>query len=197
MLRSIVGIARIFTLGGADLVAFFASCFLGFLAGSHFPAGQWSTFAGVAVAYHLFLAWLLFVAEEEMHLSMGVFSSLLTHAACMAVVCGSAFAAVSAAQQGPAVNIPGLGLLRFGAVFLAIFERNWLFGAKTRFFETEGPAKPASNVFLTGEDYEEFLQHLAARDSLTLRPGTSVTAEYQRWRNARARGQGVGVGGGR
>jgi hypothetical protein len=191
MLRSIVGIARIFALGGADLVAFFASCLLGYLAGSYLPAGQWSGFAGVAVAYHLFVAWLLIVADEEMHFSMGVFSSLLTHVACMAVVCGSSFAAVSASQQGAASSLPGLGLLRFSVIFLAIFERNWLFGAKTRFFKTEEPAAPASNVFLSGEDYEEFLQHLASRDPLTLKPGTSVTAEYHQWRNARASGQGL------
>ena len=80
----------------------------------------------------------------------------------MAAVCGAAFTAVSVAHQGAASNIPCLGLLRFGVVFLAIFERNWLFGAKTRFFKGEEPVAPAPNVFLTGEDYEEFLQHLAA-----------------------------------
>src|SRR5271163_1378176 len=90
MLRSIVGIARIFTLGGADLVAFCASCILGYLAGLYLPVGSWSSFAGVAVAYHLFLLWLLIATEEEVHFSMDALSSLLTHAACVAAVCGLA-----------------------------------------------------------------------------------------------------------
>ena len=196
MLRSIVGVARIFTLGGADLVAFFASCILGFLAGVYLPVGPWASFAGVAVGYHLFLAWLLFGAEEEMHFSMGVLSSLLTHAACMAVAYGTSFMAPAVSYAGEVTSIRGVGLLRFGVVFLAIFERNWLFAAKSSFSKPEKGAAPPSKVFLTGEDYEEFLQHLASRNPLAQKAGTSVTAEYQKWRDARARGQGVAAGSG-
>jgi hypothetical protein len=103
------------------LVVFLICSGIGYLLGEYLPA-PWASYVSILVSYHLFLAWLVFTADHEAGLSMPVLSTVLTHAACLAVLIGLAIGRR---------YIPFLGLVRIFVPGLAPFECNWLFAAGT------------------------------------------------------------------
>ena len=80
-------------------------------------------------------------------MSMSVFSTIVTHAACMGVV----FTFVLGRHF-----IPYFGLARFGIAALAIFESGWLFVKPT--IKKQIP-DPTPVVTSTADDYQEWLAH--------------------------------------
>lgn len=187
MLRSILWISRMFAMGGIDLLVFFAACFIGMLAQAYLPDGPLWTGVGALISYHLFLAWLLISSDQGVPLGRDTIATITTHLACSAVVYSVAWSAQAIGNYGIIASVPGVRFLGYIITLLAIHEQRWLLTGQRRIAQSQQPEAPSPDLTLTGEDYEEFLSYLAARDPLSLRPGTSVTSEYTQWRLARAR----------
>lgn len=190
MLRSVIWISRLLTMGGVDLLVFVAACLLGLTVQVYLPNEPWSTGIGVLVAYHLFLAWLLISSDQGVPLGKNTFSTITTHLACMAVAYSCAWSAQEVGNYAFFALIPGFRFLGFFITLLAFHEQRWLLTGQTKSAQPEQPAAPAPDMTLTGEDYEEFLRYLATRNPMSVPPGTSVTTEYTQWRRARARSRG-------
>ena len=193
MLRVVIGFSRLLAVGGIDLVAFFVACFIGLIVRVFLPVEPWSIGIAVLVSFHLFLAWLLIGSNQEVPLGKDTFSTIATHLACTAVVYCVAWSAQAIGHYGLFAAFPGVRFLGFLIVLLAIHEQRWLLTGRKRSFQSQQPEAPSPDFTLSGEDYEEFLRYLAARDPISVRPGTSVTAEYTQWRVARARSRGSAV----
>jgi len=115
-----MGISSLATKDGA---AFVVCNLLGFLLASMLPHGTLAIVVSILISYHLFLTWLLISADRTVGVSLPIFSTIFTHACCMAVVVALPFARHA---------IPLFSLIRFGASYLAKFERDWLFRAETK-----------------------------------------------------------------
>lgn len=170
-------------LSGLDAGAFLVCSVLGFLAGHYLPPGIWSISISILVSYHLFLAWLVITADHPVGVSLPILATILTHLACVTVVL---FVIL-----GRNV-IPFFWLIRYCIPGLAPFEREWLFkGARKRPEETPvtevDPAIAAVHAAATGDDYEAWQQHLARRNPLSRKPGTTLKDEYEQFMAARVK----------
>jgi hypothetical protein len=82
---------------GPDIGGFAVCILIGFFFGSFAPAGSPASFyITVLVSYHFFLAWLILFSSEhkEAGVSLPIWQTLLTHAACMFVIIGPVVTAV-------------------------------------------------------------------------------------------------------
>jgi hypothetical protein len=138
------------------------------------------------IFYHLFLGWLV-IGREQRVFSLPIVLTIFTHLALVGLVV--------AFGEGWKI-IPFFGYLRYATAFLAIFERNWLFGGETA-NKIEVPvqapvsAEAASAIgHATADDYEAWVQHLAHRNPLSRKPGTSVKDEFTQWMIDRAKSRG-------
>jgi hypothetical protein len=196
---------------GPDIAAFFVCAGIGFFAGSFAPSGSGaSLYVTVLVAYHLFLAWLVFLsstsfsygdgAQKKAAISLPIGHTLLTHAACLAVILGSVATAAhklslpATAQHGAAdPNPQGYIIYQVAKAIcgamagLAIFERRWLFSAEPTMQPATPAEAPPSPVLqaATADDMREWQQHLAQQKPGSRRPGSSLKAEYEQWLLAR------------
>jgi hypothetical protein len=171
--------------------AFIVSSLIGFVVARYLFDDVWAIFAYILISYHLFLLWLVITAEHEAGFSLPIFTTLITHLACVGVVVG-----ITIERH----YIPYFGLIRYFIPAMAPFERDWLFKA--------GPAKPPSILkeekkkktpdpaadkaaiaraieSATGEDHEAWTKYLAKRDSRLRKPGMTVKEEYEQWMVAR------------
>ncbi|MGD0831507.1 MAG: hypothetical protein ABR907_11220 [Terracidiphilus sp.] len=186
MLRAVLRFAK-----PADFFAFVICVVVGYFLGSMLPEGPWAAYTSNLVFYHLFLAWLVVDSGRDHGFTMPIVSTILTHAACLAIVI-----AYVAARDA----IPLFVLLRFLTAPLALFERNWLFSdSKERVREAKVMVAPVSEEAATtiaeasAEDYDAWMQHLAQRNALTRKPGMTIQDEYEQWMMARAKSRAKSV----
>jgi hypothetical protein len=166
---------------------------IGYWVGHFLPPGIWAIGVAVLVSYHLFLAWRVITAEHEVGFSLPIFSTIVTHLACVSLVVTLAF--------GRGV-IPFFWLVRYLIPALAPFERDWLFKAQkkrkieetpfatpsaTSTTSTSVPAVPTASSLATADDYEAWSYHLAHRNPLSRKPGTSIKDEYEQFMAARVK----------
>jgi hypothetical protein len=172
-----MGFISFLNLEGINIVGFFLASLLGFLAGTVVPEGAWATYTSILVSYHVFLAWLIIVDGNKTGVSLPIASTIVTHAACLALIL----------PLGMARHfIPFFSLFRYTIAALAIFERGWLFSGKSS--QTTQQAAPATPVPIdTAEDFRDWLQHLAQQKPGSRKPGSSLKAEYHQWLIARAK----------
>jgi len=185
MLSAGAGIARLLNLGGPDVAAFMIATLIGLVVDHYLPHGPWSGYVAVAVAYHLFLAWLVITADHETGMSLSIAGAVLTHVACLGVVCGLGVVRHSVLHFGLIRMIPGLSLLRYGVAGFAVFERNWLFSGGKKREEKEPVVEHALSTAASQEDYEAWVCYLGMPDRYFRRPGVSIKAEYEIWLRAR------------
>lgn len=171
---------------GKNLAAYLVCALIGFVIAFLLPTGWWSVFIYLLVTYHLYLGYHVLMAEHETGMSLPIFSTILTHVACVAlVVC-------FALERG---HIPFFGLIRYFVPALAPFEVKWLFSGNKAKKEVKVPvskekaaaAAAAIAATATADDYEEWLRYLARPDRPPRKPGMSVQDEYKQWLVARAR----------
>jgi hypothetical protein len=173
-------------LGGMNSIIFLVCSVIGYLAGRFLPEGAWATYTSILVSYHLFLAWLVVTSSKKTGLAMPIFSTILTHLACLALVVGVAMGRH---------YIPFFGLIRYLIPAIAPFERDWLFSEgrkKEEVPDTETATDTAAlTAAATGEDYEAWLHHLAKRSPSSVKAGTTVKQEYEQFIAARIRNRPV------
>ena len=193
MLSVGAGVARLLNLDGPDVGAFMIASLIGFMVDFYLPHGPWSGYVAVAVAYHLFLAWLVITADHETGMSLSVAGAALMHLACLGVICGIGVLRHSVPYFDVIRMIPGFSLLRYGVAGFAVFERNWLFiGGKKR-PEKEPVVENALSTMASQEDYEAWVCYLGQPDRYFRSPGVSIKAEYQMWLQARTQYRAMGM----
>ncbi len=203
---------------GPDIVAFLVCAAIGFFAGSFAPQGSGaSLYITVLVAYHLFLVWLIFLSgtsfsyggdvQKAAAISLPIGQTLLTHAACLAVILGTVATAahklsgvdaahgdVSAPNPQGYVTYQVAKVIAGAMAGFAIFERRWLFSSETA-LQPARPIESAPSPVLqaaTADDMREWQQYLAQRKAGSRRPGSSLKAEYEQWLLARQQARNSG-----
>jgi hypothetical protein len=179
--------------------SFLISVGVSYLIGYFFGQGPIATYASILISYHVYLGMLILLSDRKAGFSLPVGSTILTHSACLAVL-------VSLAMGRQ--HIPFFGMIRLFIPALAPFEANWLFGGEKKNAAqisvqqaaTSAPASTAKTVPVkataqslyaasTGDDFEEFLQHMKAGKRPFRKPGITVRQEYEAWLAARAKAQ--------
>ena len=188
------------------LIVFLACSGIGYVLGHYLPE-PWASYVSILVSYHLFLAWLVITAEHEGGLSLPVLPTVLTHAACLALLIGLAMGRRQA---------PILGLASIFVPGLAPFESNWLFGggrpkknadpkaagdlqgsrndaiAQDR-ISSDGVREATSDELgeaeaeYTANDHTAWLRYLAHPRRAFRKPGLTVAQEFKLWQAARVR----------
>lgn len=177
-------------------VSFLASVGIGYLIGYFFGHGPVPAFASILISYHVYLGMLILLSEREAGFSLPIGPTVLTHTACLAVLISIAMG------RG---HLPFFGMIRLFTPALAPFEANWLFGGErkkavqTVSATTAAPAPevkiapaaptPAPSLYAssTGDDFEQFLQHMKSGKRPFRKPGISIRQEYELWLAARAK----------
>jgi hypothetical protein len=181
------------------LIVFLICSGIGYLLGQYVP-DPLGTYVSILVSYHLFLAWLVITADHEGGLSLPVFDTVLTHAACLAVLIGLAMGRR---------YIPLLGLVRIFVPGLAPFECNWLFSggmarkkapqeaetavavvaAAPPASEGSGTAtsleSPPPQAEYTEDEHTAWIRYLVHKRRAFRKPGLSVADEFKLWQEAR------------
>lgn len=157
-----------------DVVAFLMSGVLGYLAASALSEYSWNGYAGILVAYHLFLGWLLFSSDGNNSPVFSRIGIVATHLACMAVVLS-----LASIRTHSAVWF----YLRYGVASLAFFEKEWVFsGAVKKIEERERPV-----VASTASEYELWLRMRAQRKHPAFYVGGSPKSDFEAWVKERAK----------
>jgi hypothetical protein len=173
-----MGLAAWLNLEGKDIAAFMVASLLGYLAGTLVPAGGWAVYVSILVSYHAFLAWLVITADHDVGISMSPASTIVTHLACLIVILplgmGRHF-------------IPFFGLFRYGIAGLAIFERGWLFTRNDSRPKEKETVSATPVIPSTGDDYQEWIRHLAEQKTASRKIGGSLKTEYEQWLLTRAK----------
>lgn len=177
-------------------IGFFVCSGIGYLIGHYMGTGAMAAYVSILVSYHLYLGFLVMIAEKETGFSLPIGHTIASHLACLAVVIGIAFGRH---------YIPFFGLVRLFVPAMAPFEVNWLFsggkkkaGASSSALEiapiasapvASEPAAQATPIataalapsFMTstGDDYEDFLLHMKAGKRPFRKPGISVKEEFE------------------
>jgi hypothetical protein len=94
-------------------IGFVVCSLIGYLLGRFLPQGAWSAYAPILISYHLYLVWLVIIADHETGFSMPVTHTILTHAAFLAALVGLAVGRN---------YVPFFGLIRIFVPSLAPFE---------------------------------------------------------------------------
>jgi hypothetical protein len=177
-------------------VSFLISAAVGYLIGYFFGHGAAATFASILISYHVYLGLLIALAEREGGFSFPIGPTILTHTACLAVLISLALGRD---------HIPFFAIIRIFVPALAPFEANWLFGGERKKAAQTNTAKAAAPISAanasvveitparslyeasTGDDFEEFLQHMKTGKRPFRKPGMTVRQEYELWLAARAK----------
>jgi hypothetical protein len=189
---------------GVDFGAFVICGLLGYLVGSFAPSGPPAIYTSVLVSYHLFLAWLIFLRKSDKRagVSLSVVQTILTHAACLALIVGPVAVALHSVQylwtphQDDAMNAYNTYRATRRAVRLveglccslagfAVFERQWLFTNESSEPKPQPVlATPPLTVRATPEDTAEWNRYVAANRK-SFPPGANLKTEYEKWLTAR------------
>lgn len=195
-----MGLLAFLNLEATDAGAFVVSCLLGYFAGTLPPPGTLAIFTTLLVAYHLFLAWLVFGSRYHIAAPSSIIAMLVTHGCCVVLVTAPVMMARNV--------VPFFDLFRYAMVGFALFERSWLFSGSdirqaakqalvmpeprrqltpkqlmpkakvaTTPAATTTVANPMFSMVRTGRALDAWEQHMARQ-----RPGTR---EYDRWMRER------------
>jgi hypothetical protein len=178
-----------------DGFALFFSDILGLMAGWLLWPHMFLAFAAyIFISYHLFLAWLVMTSDRRVGLSSHIVSTAFTHLACFLLACFCIL--LASTLHGDLVFYLIFRPIRYclfaGVPGLAVFERGWLFSVSPKRAEETlvtqaSPEIAAVHAAATGDDYEAWLQHLAQRNPLSRKPGTSLKDEYEQFMVARVK----------
>ena len=172
-------------------IVFLICAGIGYLIGHFFGDGPWVTYISLLVTYHLFLGFLLITAEHEAGFSMPIGQTILSHAACLAVLIGLGMGRHA---------IPFFYIIRLFIPGLAPFEVKWLFGGEIKKKTSQAGAGAETSVAAapvavapakfssSAQDYEAFLKILHEGGKRPFRkPGIGVKQEFELWAEAQAK----------
>jgi hypothetical protein len=183
----------------ADVAAFTISSILGLVAGALcLPNVSLFSLVSAFLSYHLFLGWLVFDQDREGLLTLPVFSTVLYHLACVAVLYALHRAIFTLDSIHTLIPIPGKNGVSYALSILipalAIFERSWLFSGKgIRRTKPTVVAADSPVYTTTTDDYIEWQRLLASGKRPPTRPGITLKDQFEEWAAARAQDRAAGV----
>jgi hypothetical protein len=161
------------------VVALVISILIGYVIGHVLLQGAVAAYASILISYHVYLVFLIVMAERKSGLSLQVGPTILTHSAFLALLIGLPYIRA---------KVPFFGLISLLMPGLAPFEANWLFGGERESVATHPSAAPPVPVeTATFEDHEAFREHLKQGDRPFRKPGRTVDEEFSFWMADRAR----------
>jgi hypothetical protein len=145
---------------------------VGIIIGHYLLAGTSAVYASMLISFHLYLGYLVVMENREKGLSLPLGSTVLTHAACMAILIG---------MVELRHHIAFFWVIQYFVPALAPFEAGWLFsgGRRKPGFEELAPQVPMPEG--TADDYDEFLKYLSQEKRAFRKPGRSVREEHVLW----------------
>jgi len=173
---------------GKNGAVYIVCALIGYGISALLPHGAWSVFAYLLITYHLYLGYHVMIAEHEAGFSLPIFSTIITHLACLTLVICFGLGRH---------HIPFYDMIRLLVPALAPFESEWLFkGQKHRKEKKKAvpvskekieAAEAAVAATVTVDEYQEWLKYLATPNRPPRKPGQTVQDEYKQWILARAR----------
>jgi hypothetical protein len=145
---------------------------VGIIVGQYMLVGTPAVYASMLLSFHLYLGYLVVMENREKGLSLPLGSTVLTHAACLALLLGL----VELRH-----HLAFFWVIQYFVPALAPFEAEWLFsgGRKKPGFEAPAPQVPMPEG--TADDYDEFLKYLTQEKRAFRKPGRSVREEHVLW----------------
>jgi hypothetical protein len=113
-----------------DLLGYLIAVIIGLFAAKLAPTPNSGAYIYILVSYHVFLAWVVLLSEENTGLAMPIGTTILTHAACVFLI-----VAITLGRR----YVPFFGFVRFGIAAIAGFEHNWLFTVSRGPVVDDGP----------------------------------------------------------
>jgi hypothetical protein len=145
---------------------------VGIIVGQYLLVGTVAVYASMLISFHLYLGYLVVMENREKGLSLPWGSTILTHAACMAIFIG---------LVELRYHISFFWVIQYFVPALAPFEAEWLFsgGRKKSGVEASAPQVPMPEG--TAGDYDEFLLYLSQEKRAFRKPGRTVREEHVLW----------------
>ena len=161
------------------VVALLISILIGYVIGHVLLQGAVAAYASILISYHVYLVFLIVIAERKSGLSLQIGPTILTHTAFLALLIGLPYIRA---------KVPFFGLISLLMPGLAPFEANWLFGGEREnaTAQTTAAVSVAAEP-ATFEDHEAFREHLKQGDRPFRKPGRTVDEEFNFWLADRAR----------
>jgi len=152
--------------------AVFVFCSLiGFVIGHYILHGAVAAYASVLISYHLYLAFLIAVAENEKGLSLSLGTAILSHGAFLALLIGLPYLRE---------RVPFFGLISLLVPGLAPFEAMWLFSGSGEGEKTESTSN-TTYAESTVEEQEAFRMYMQQGPRTFRKPGRTIDQEFEAW----------------
>jgi hypothetical protein len=145
---------------------------VGIIVGQYLLVGPAAVYASMLLSFHLYLGYLVVMENRETGLSLPLGATILTHAACVAILIGLA---------DLRHYLHFFWIIQYFAPALAPLEAEWLFsgGRKKPGAIEEAPRTPMPDC--TASEYDEFLLYLSQEKRAFRKPGRSVREEHVLW----------------
>lgn len=162
------------------ILGFAVSSIIGLFISSYLLAGAAGAYVSILVAYHLFLAFLIFLADREKGMSITIPLATVMHLAVLALLVGIAYL--------HADKLPLFGFISFFALALAPVESHFLYNGSGIAIARPDPiaALPPlpDDYIATHEDHEAFKKYLCQKDRVFRKHGMSIDDEFRLWLTA-------------
>ncbi|HUX45682.1 MAG TPA: hypothetical protein VMV57_13100 [Terracidiphilus sp.] len=158
------------------ILGFLASGIIGLFIGTYLLPGAAGSYVSILVAYHLFLAFLIYLADRKQGLSLTIPLAVIVHLVVLGFLVGIAFLHN---------HLPLFGFISFFAIAFAPVESHWFFPGSgfalpNLIATAELPALPDDYV-PTDEDQEAFKSYLRQKDRPFRKNGFSIEDEFRLW----------------
>lgn len=167
------------------ILGFAVSSIIGLFIGVYLLPGAAGAYVSILVAYHLFLAFLIYLAEREKGLSLSIPLTVLMHLAVLLLLLAIAY------LHGN--HLPLFGFISFFVPALAPVESHFLFaGSGIAIVKPDVTADlpPLPDDYEpTHDDTEAFKDYLRQKERTFRKRGLSIEDEFRLWLAARVHRQ--------
>ncbi|MGB6975458.1 MAG: hypothetical protein WBD67_12325 [Terracidiphilus sp.] len=167
------------------ILGFAVSSIIGLFIGAYLLPGAAGAYVSILVAYHLFLGFLIYMADREKGLSLSIPLAVLMHVAVVGVLVGIAYLHSN--------HLPIFGFISFFASAFAPVESHFLFAGSGIVIvkpDVTADLPPLPDDYQpTHEDTEAFKVYLRQKERPFRKQGFSVEDEFRLWLTARVHRQ--------
>jgi hypothetical protein len=170
------------------ILGFVVSGIVGLFIGSYLLPGVAGAYLSILVAYHLFLGFLVYLADRKKGPSVTVPLAVVLHLAVLGVLVGIAYL--------HAARLPLFGFISFFAIALAPIESHILYSGSgiaipNPIASPEVPSLP-DDYEPTHDDHEDFKNYLRQKERPFRKHGFSIDDEFRLWLAVRVHRQAAG-----
>jgi hypothetical protein len=167
------------------ILGFAVFSIIGLFISTYLLPGAAGAYVSILVAYHLFLAFLIYLADREKGISITIPLTAVMHLAVLAFLVGIAYL--------HADKLPLFGFISFFAPALAPVESHFLYPGSGISIARPDPvadlAPLPDDYIATHEDQEAFKEYLRQKERPFRKNGLSIDDEFRLWLTARVNRQ--------